>query len=92
MHPEKTLALGLYCVSHGNSYVTIGPSFNVGKATTIEAVQDVVEALYEIRNEYIKFPETEAETVAATETFAELSELQNIVRAIDGLHVKIKAP
>ena len=90
--PEKILALGLYRLGHGNSYVTIGPSFNVGKATAIEAVQDVVEALYEIRNEYIKFPETEAESVAATETFAELSELPNIVGAIDGSHVKIKAP
>ncbi|XP_015776655.1 PREDICTED: uncharacterized protein LOC107354688 [Acropora digitifera] len=40
--PEKILALGLYRLGHGNSYVTIGPSFNVGKATAIEAVQDVV--------------------------------------------------
>ena len=90
--PEEILALGLYRLGHGNSYVTIGPSFNLGKATAIEAVQDVVEALYEIRNVYIKFPETEAETVAATETFAELSELPNIVGAIDGSHVTIKAP
>lgn len=90
--PEKILALGLYHLGHGNSYVTIGPSFNVGKATAIEVVQDVVEALYEIRKEYIKFPETEAETVAATGTFAKLSELPNIVGAIDASHVKIKAP
>ena len=92
MPPEQILALGLYRLGHGNSYVTIGPSFNVGKATAIEAVQDVVEALYEIHNEYIKFRETEAETVAATGTFAELSELPNIVGAIDSSHVKIKAP
>ena len=63
--PEEILALGLYRLGHGNSYVTIGPSFNVGKATAIEAVQDVVEALYKIRNDYIKFSETEAETVVA---------------------------
>ena len=41
---------------------------------------------------YIKFPETEAETLAATETFEELSELPNIVGAIDGSHIRIKAP
>ena len=29
--PEEILALGLYRLVHGNSYVTIGPSFNVGK-------------------------------------------------------------
>lgn len=90
--PEKILALGLYRLGHGNSYVSIGPSFNVGKSTVIEAVQDVVEALYELRNEYIKFPETEAETLAATDTFEELSKLPNIVGAIDGSHVRIIAP
>jgi len=39
----------------------------------VEAVQDVVEALYEVRNEYIKFSENEAEPLAATGTFEDLS-------------------
>ena len=43
--PEKVLAIGLYRLSHGNSCVSIGPTFNVGKSTIIEAVQDVVNAL-----------------------------------------------
>jgi len=50
--------MGLYCLAHGNSYITIGPNFNVGKSTVIEAVQDVVEALCDLKNEYIKFPST----------------------------------
>jgi len=90
--PEKVLALGLYRLGHGNSYVTIGPVFNVGKSTVIEAVQDVVNGLYELRNEYIKFPETVAETSTAIETFQDLSDLPNIVGAIDGSHIRIKAP
>ena len=90
--PEKILALGLYRLGHGNSYVSFGPSFNVGKANDIEAVQDVVEALYEMRNEHIKFLESEAETRAAIETFQDLSNLPNIVGAIDGSHIRIKAP
>jgi len=49
--PEKVLALGIYRLAHGNSYVSIGPVFNVGKSTIIEAVQDVVGALYELRDE-----------------------------------------
>ena len=32
---EKLLALGLYRLAHGNSYITIGPNFNVGKSTVI---------------------------------------------------------
>ena len=38
---EKILALGLYRLGHGNLYVSIWSSFNVGKVTVIEAVQDV---------------------------------------------------
>ena len=61
---EEVLALGLYRFAHGNSYSTIGANFGVGKSTVIEAVQDVTEALLDLRNEYIKFPVTEVETIA----------------------------
>jgi len=60
--PEKVLALGLYRLAHGNSYLTIGANCGVGKSTVIEAVQDVTGALFELRNEYIKFAVSEAET------------------------------
>ena len=92
--PEKVLALGIYRLAHGNSYVTIGPVFNVGKSTVIEAVQDVVAALFELKDEYIHFPQTVAETTASIETFEDLSQLPNIVGAIDGthIHVPINAP
>ena len=86
------MAIGLYRLAHGNSYISIGPSFNVGKSTVIEAVQDVVGALNELKDEYIRFPETPAETAAFIETFENLLLLPNIVGAIDGTHVKIAAP
>ena len=90
--PAKVLALGLYRLAHGNSYSSIGPVFNVGKSTVIEGVQDVVNGLYELRDEYIKFPETIAEVNASIATFAELTYLPNVVGAIDGSHIRVKAP
>ena len=72
--------------------MSIGPVFNVGKSTVIEAVQDVVGALYELKDEYIHFPETVVETAASTQTFRDLSRLPNIVGAIDGTHIRINAP
>jgi len=69
--PEKVLAIGL---SHGkcrNSYVSIGPTFNVGKNTVTEAVRDVVYALFDASDQFIKFPTTPAETAASIETFRE---------------------
>ena len=86
------LALGLYRLAHGNSYSTIAPVFNVGKVTVIGQVQDVVNGLYEIRDDHIKFPETLGEVTASIETFTDLTELPNVVGAIDGSHVRIKGP
>ena len=88
--PAKVLALGLYRLADGNSYSSIGPVFNVGKSTVIEAVQDVVNGLYELRDEYIKFLETLAEVKTSIATFADLTSLH--VGAIDGSHIRIKAP
>ena len=69
-------------------------AINVGKSTVIEAVQDIVESLFDLRNEYIKFPETEQETAALIRTFEVYSDLPNIhiAGAIDGTHIRIEAP
>ena len=63
---------------------------NVGKSTAIEAFMDVVDRLYELRNDYIKFPTTVAETSASIATYMPLSNPPNIAGAIDGTHIKIK--
>ena len=59
-------------------------------------MQDVVEALFNLRNDYIKFPMTEAETRHCIETFQDVSDLPNTVGAIDGSvyrsHIRIAAP
>ena len=72
--------------------ISIAPAMNVKKSTVIEAVQDVAESLFNLRNEYIKFPETEQETAAIIRTFEEYSDLPNIAGAIDGTHIRIEAP
>ena len=45
----QTCALPIYRLANGISYVNLALSLNVGKVTAIEATQDVVEALNEIR-------------------------------------------
>ena len=40
--PKKVLALGIYRLAHGNSNVSMGRIFNIGKGTVIEAFLDVV--------------------------------------------------
>ena len=58
----------------------------------IEAVQDVVESLFDLRNEYRKFPETEQETAARLiRTFEEYSDLPNIAGSIGGTRIRVEA-
>ena len=56
--PAKILTIGLYRLAHGNSYLTIGPAFNVGKSTVIEAVQDVVVPFMNFGMTTLSFPRT----------------------------------
>jgi len=59
---ENVLAIGLYRLAHGGSFDNAGIAMNVGKATACEAFTDVVNALYNFRSYFIKFPTNEAET------------------------------
>lgn len=61
-------------------------------STAVEAVQDVTEALFELRNELIKFPANTEETRSCTEAFSALSNLPNVVGTIGCSHIQIKAP
>ena len=79
LSPKKVLACGLLRLAHGDSYESIGPFLKVGTTSVIDACQDVVEALYDLRNEYIKFPATVAETMRYIDTFRDNSWLPNIV-------------
>ena len=90
---QKILAIGLYRLAHGNSYVPFAPVFNVRKSTVIEAVQDVGNVLFDQRDHYIKFPTTIAEITECIATFERTrSELPNVAGAIDGTHIPIIAP
>lgn len=55
-------------------------------------MQDVVNGLYELRNGHIKFPETLLKVNSSIATFADLTNLPNVMGAIDGSHVRVKAP
>ena len=90
--PERVVAIGLYRLAHGGSYENTGVAMNIGKTTAYEACWDVGNKLYELRREYIKFPITVVETAAEITTFQQYSDLPNIAGAIDGTHIRIKAP
>lgn len=81
----STAHMGIPMSALDTLYMSVNP-------TVVEAVQDAVEALFELKDEYILFTEMLTEMAASIETFANLSQLPNIVGAIDGMHVHISAP
>ena len=44
--------------------MSLASAFSVGKTTVFEAVQDIVNTLFDLRNQYVKFRTTEAEREA----------------------------
>ena len=90
--PFKVLAIGLYRLAHGTSYIATANSFNVGKTTAIEAFKDVIGALKQLKDEYIKFPETRSEKDKVIAGFNNLSKIKNILGAVDGTHYQIRQP
>ncbi|XP_071580153.1 putative nuclease HARBI1 [Temnothorax nylanderi] len=74
-----------------DSYRSICVKFGVGKATAFRAVRRVTYALHCIAPRFIQWPD---EVVAADirDKFAKISGFPNVTGAIDGTHIKIRAP
>ena len=65
---------------------------NIGRSTAHEAFEDVIEALLEIKEEYIYFPQSNREKRRITSAFSELTLLPNVIGCIDGTHIAIVKP
>ena len=92
LSPEKVLAIALYRLAHGVSFRVCAGVFNVGKTTAREAFEDFVSALITVKGNFIKFPSTLQEKKNSIDSFAGRSSLPNVIAAIDGTHIRIKAP
>ena len=89
---ETRAAVGLWRLATGDSYRLCGLMFGIAKSTAIGVCQDFVQALCQLKDEFIKFPNTTAAVREKIEGFKEKSDFPNVVGAIDGSHIPIKAP
>ena len=53
---------------------------------------EFVEAICRLQDDFKEFPSTRAEIGRKIEGFSEMSKFPNVVAAIDGSHIPIKAP
>ena len=64
----------------------------LAKPTVVKCCHEFVEAICRLQDDFIKFPSTRAEISRKIEGFSEKSKVPNVVAAIDGSHIPIKAP
>ena len=85
-------AIGLWRLATGDCYRSCGLMFGIAKSTAIGICRDFVQALCQLKDRFIKFPNTEAAVKEKIEGFREKSNFPNVVGAIDGTHIPIRAP
>ncbi|KAK3721649.1 hypothetical protein QZH41_003672 [Actinostola sp. cb2023] len=88
------VAVALWRLSTGNSFRTVASTFGIGKSTAVTITNDVIDSIVEFREYWIKFPRTIQETAESINIFSDEanSPLPQVVGAVDGCQIPIKAP
>ena len=89
---EKRVAVALYWLATGCSYLTVANVFGVHRSTACKFVLIFLDGTFELRNNYIKFPERDEDMLKAIDSFAGKSNFPFVMGAIDGTHVEINKP
>ncbi|XP_029165920.1 putative nuclease HARBI1 [Nylanderia fulva] len=74
-----------------DSYRSVATKFGVDKATSFRALRRVTYALHCVAPQFIKWPRDEI-AVSVMERFKRSCGFPNVIGAIDGTHIKIRAP
>ena len=91
-HTILRAAIGLRRLATGDSYHSCGLMFGIAKSTAIGVCKDFIQALCQLKDQCIKFPTCLAQVREKIQCFREKSTFPNVVGAIDGMHILIRAP
>lgn len=89
---EKRVGASLWRLATGECYRLCGLMIGLSKSAVVKCCHEFVQELCLLKGNYIKFPTNRAEVQAKVNGFSERSKIPNIVAAVDGTHVPIKAP
>ncbi|XP_042274199.1 putative nuclease HARBI1 [Thunnus maccoyii] len=92
--PELEILIFLYWLAHGASYSVVCCAFAVPKTSIFRAVHEVAQKIEDKRKRCIQFPKPHELDVVG-QGFAALAQqgaFKTYVGAIDGCHIRIKAP
>ena len=89
---EERVGLALWRLATGNSYRSCGLQFGLGKSTAKSICSEFEQAVFTLKDRFIKFPLTIQEIRNKMEEFEESYGIPQIMGAIDGCHIEINAP
>lgn len=84
MTPAQITMIGLKYLATGDSFSTLHDLFRVGFGTISRSVEEFVDAVYELRNDYIRFPQTPQELARSASKFSNLAGFRNVIGCVDG--------
>ncbi|KFM83313.1 putative nuclease HARBI1, partial [Stegodyphus mimosarum] len=90
--PSERLHVTLRFLAGGYSYSNLQYLFRIHKQTLSKIIPEVLDALWESMQNYIKTPNSAEEWQSIAEAFNEKWNLPHCIGAIDGKHIMIKAP
>jgi hypothetical protein len=90
---EQKIGASLWFLATGECFRSIGERFGMGESTISYALREFFDVIIaKFLAEKIKFPSTELEINRITNGFKIFGNISNVIGAIDGSHIPIKAP
>ena len=89
---EQRGYLALWRLATGNSYISCGLQFGLGKSTSKSICSEFEQAIFNLKDRLIKFPLTIWDIRNKMDEFKESCRIPQIIGVIHGYHVEKIAP
>ena len=91
--PAERLCLTLHCLAYGGSQQSLSFSLRIAKSTISNIINKTYSAIWDcLKEQYVGPPRTTDDWKNIAKDFYEIWNLPHCIGAIDGKHVRIKAP
>ena len=91
--PTKRLCLTLRYLAYGGSQQSLSFAYRIAKSTISNAIDETCLALWNcLKEKYLRPPKTSEDRIRIANNFFDIWNLPHCIGAIDGKHIRIKAP
>ena len=89
---RQQILITLRFLATGNFLQVIGDTFGVDIATVSRVITAVVDAIFGLKDRFIKFPTSDEDRRRATYDFFRVRGFPSVIGCIDGTHIRLLSP